>query len=240
MKIIGIEGIDGSGKSVQARMLTDRLVKMGYRCAELNFPAYDSFFGKEIGAMLSGQQPVRADRVDSKSMALWYGIDRLMQMQKLDTEEYDFLILNRYTLANAVYQGVRYDGDKDAFAKWVFEMEHMTLGLPEPDIYFILDVDETVSVENNLKKRNRTYLNKPLDVYEESEDIIRDARRLYRETGEMYKGIKIINCMEGRVLKRPEDIHALLMLEIDDILKYKFLEGGTYGKRSFEKNGATQ
>lgn len=42
-RIIAIEGIDGSGKGVQYRLLRDALLARGYTVATRDFPAYDSF-----------------------------------------------------------------------------------------------------------------------------------------------------------------------------------------------------
>ena len=46
-KIITIEGIDGSGKTVQFDLLSSKLESMGYSVAKRAFPVYESFF--EIG-----------------------------------------------------------------------------------------------------------------------------------------------------------------------------------------------
>ena len=53
-KIIAIEGIDGSGKGVQYQLLRNALCARGYSVATRDFPAYDSFFGQEIGKLLAG------------------------------------------------------------------------------------------------------------------------------------------------------------------------------------------
>ena len=67
-KIIAFEGIDGSGKTVQFNMLSDYLTDAGYKVARLDFPDYDSFFGKIIGKFLAGENYVDANTVDPMSM----------------------------------------------------------------------------------------------------------------------------------------------------------------------------
>ena len=56
-KLIVIDGIDGSGKKTQTKLLVERLKKNGARVETLDFPQYDSFFGKR-GRRFS-RRPVR-------------------------------------------------------------------------------------------------------------------------------------------------------------------------------------
>ncbi|MDD7687731.1 MAG: thymidylate kinase, partial [Clostridiales bacterium] len=75
-KIITIEGIDGSGKTVQFDLLSSKLESMGYSVAKRAFPVYESFFGSQVGRLLSGADGIKATDVDQKSMALWFALDR--------------------------------------------------------------------------------------------------------------------------------------------------------------------
>ena len=84
-RIIAIEGIDGSGKGVQYRLLRDALLARGYTVETRDFPAYESFFGQEIGKLLSGAEGTRADEVDGKSMALWFALDRMESFPTIGT-----------------------------------------------------------------------------------------------------------------------------------------------------------
>ena len=45
-KIIVIEGIDGSGKETQSKMLVDYLNNHGYKAIEFSFPMYETPTGK--------------------------------------------------------------------------------------------------------------------------------------------------------------------------------------------------
>ena len=68
--VIALEGIDGSGKGVQFKLLRSELEESGYKVGVLDFPCYDSFFGKEIGKLLSGEDGVDTLKLDPKSMSL--------------------------------------------------------------------------------------------------------------------------------------------------------------------------
>jgi dTMP kinase len=55
-KLIVIEGIDGSGKTVQTRLLVERLSKQGYQVKMTDFPQYGkSFFADMIERYLKGE-----------------------------------------------------------------------------------------------------------------------------------------------------------------------------------------
>ena len=81
--VIGIEGLDGSGKTVQAEKLCIALRKEGKSVYMIDFPQYKSFFGKEIGQLLSGTDATSAMNLDEKSMCLWYALDRWQTIQSL-------------------------------------------------------------------------------------------------------------------------------------------------------------
>ena len=106
-KIIAFEGIDGTGKSVQMQRLSETLQRRGLKVMELSFPMYDTFFGEQVGRYLSAKDGVAANTVDGKSMALWFALDRLDAFKGWQDGEYDYLIINRYVLSNAVYQSIR-------------------------------------------------------------------------------------------------------------------------------------
>ena len=55
-KLVIIEGIDGSGKTVQSHLLVERLVKKGYQAKMADFPQYGkSFFANMIERYLKGE-----------------------------------------------------------------------------------------------------------------------------------------------------------------------------------------
>lgn len=202
--IIAIEGIDGSGKTVQRGLLQKKLESAGYSVSVKSFPEYDSFFGKQIGLLLKGDG-LRADRVDSKSMCLWFALDRWQSFRNYQDGEADYLIINRFTPSNAVYQSVRAidEGLPDNW-DWVHELEQGRLGLPEPDCYVLLDVDPEPAQKNVDKKGERDYISAGRrDVYEAQRGLLRRARERYLSIAEREPNFTVISCMENSRLLPP-------------------------------------
>ncbi|MCD7886050.1 MAG: hypothetical protein LUG44_00285 [Clostridiales bacterium] len=215
--IIGIEGLDGSGKTVQAERLRAALCKTGKTVLVLDFPQYSSFFGKEIGALLSGKDGATAMELDGKSMCLWYAIDRWDTIHKLPLERYDYVIFNRYVLSNAVYQTARGCGGYDrAFLEWVFALEHTRLELPVPDVYLYFDTQASVTGENVLKKGQRGYV-EGLDVYERSQDLLTRCHGLYRRLAAEIEEVQVVPCMDADgTLRSIEDIHEQALAALNE------------------------
>lgn len=211
-KIITIEGIDGSGKTVQFGKLLEGLRALGYSVETRSFPMYEAFFGKQVGRYLSGEEGVFATEVDQKSMALWFAMDRWAAFADWKDGEYDYLIINRYVLSNAVYQSIRdRDLDRPDIMDWVFDLEYGQLGLPRPDVNIFFDVAAESAGRNVDKKGFREYVGEGRDVYERSMGMQERARNMYRIAAERYDDVCIINCMKGDILLPPDEIAKSVM-----------------------------
>ncbi len=235
--IIALEGIDGSGKSVQLLRLEANLVKAGFSVKILDFPCYDSFFGREIGRLLSGDGDVTAADLDVRSMSLWYAMDRVKAFGALDASGTDVILLNRSTMANAAYQGSRVQiaamkkgEDPQAaledYIKWLFELEFVILGIPEPDIFLIFDVPVGTSRKNVAKKGRREYVGgEKADVYEKDTMLLETVRHGYITCAAMFPGSRTVACTgDDGEMRSVESISA----EVSDIV---FAAVGNAGDR---------
>lgn len=215
---IAFEGIDGSGKSVQFNLLKDLLLEKNKAVGVLDFPDYDSFIGKEIGRLLSGKDKVTAADLDPRSMSLWYAVDRLNAFKAFDESQYEIVLMNRSTMANAAYQGTRSD-DAKSFAQWVYELEFTTLGIPKPDVFFIFDIPTSLSRKNVAKKGFRGYVGNDADVYEKDVAFLENVRNGYLACAEFYPGSVVLNCADESEEMRPI---AEISADVLRILKDRF------------------
>lgn len=207
-KLVCFEGIDGAGKTVQIELLAKHLKERGLSSRVASFPRYDSFFGREIGSLLSNDQAVSAASVDPKSMALWYALDRMSQhhSQEQESTPSDFILCNRYTLSSVVYQSAR-NPSKD-IAGWIDDLEHRILSLPRPDLYLILNTPTSVTSSNISKKGIREYIGEGKDVYEQDQDLQLRAADLYLHYGRTLSNATIVNCTSDNNMLPAEVIHA--------------------------------
>jgi len=219
-KIIAFEGIDGTGKTVQMQRQYVRLTQeRGLNVKTLSFPMYQSFFGAEVGRLLSGSDGVTASEVDGKSMALWYALDRFEAFRDFDYSDADVLLINRYVLSNAVYQSVRdRDLGKPDLLGFIWELEHAHLKIPQADAYVVLDMNAESASENVSKKGFREYVGNRADVYESIPGIQQRARLKYLEYAKRLDNIFLVPCMDQNRLKSIEAIGTLVDRVLEDII----------------------
>jgi dTMP kinase len=194
MFLVAIEGVDGAGKTTQAELLRESVASAGLGVKLRSFPAYDSFIGREIRHMLRNS----ASGLDARSAALWFATDRRQALEH-DPLAADVEICNRYTLSNAVYQSARApEGERAAVYDWVLELEHEELGVPVPDLTFVLDVTPALVAE-------RTRARAELDAYEQQAELQDRVRARYLAAD----GVVVIACDE----RTPDAIAADLLAE---------------------------
>lgn len=216
--LICFEGIDGSGKTAQISLLADTLTSLGKRVCVRSYPVYDSFFGQEVGRLLAGSSAgTDAARLDPQSMALWYALDRwLDHRERADIFRSDmYVLLNRYTLSNVVYQSLR-SSAPTATQQWIDQLEHAVLGLPRPDLYVVLDTPPAFAGANVLAKQPRAYTADAKDVYERDLHLQHASRDLYLALGEHLPNACVIRSYDEGGLLPPATIAEQVLAAVRD------------------------
>lgn len=213
-EMIAIEGIDGSGKGTQARLLAERLNAMGQKTLVLSFPDYEKPFGKLVGAYLNGEYG-SIDTAPVVPVSMLYAMNRKEVMTNLWEMKKGFnplgsddvvVILDRYTGSNLAHQGARLPADeRDAYYDLMEYTEYKLNSLPRPEVTIFLDVDEATAHDNVAKKGERAYTDASHDLHESSTAYMAEVRSVYRDLSDKY-GWRRVVCSSGGVMRSAEDI----------------------------------
>ena len=106
-KLIVIEGTDGSGKSTQFKLLTQRLEDENRSFQKLVFPQYSEPSSALIRMYLGGEFGLKPTDVNAYAASAFYAVDRYASYKKVWGEWYEqggVVVSDRYTTSNAVHQ----------------------------------------------------------------------------------------------------------------------------------------
>jgi dTMP kinase len=195
-KLIVIEGLDKSGKTIQSKLLFNFYNKIFPGLVSLlNFPDYTTRIGKEIQLFLEGKVKytnevkhilLSANRWEKKSE-----IERLR-------EQNNIIILNRYYQSNLVYglaNGMNID--------WLINLDY---GLPKEDIVIVLDIDPIISYKRGVEN------NFVFDEFEKNKDFLKLARKNYLDLAKKFN---------WNIINSDNDPNFILKSIIDIIKIYK-------------------
>ncbi len=217
-KIIAVEGIDGSGKNTQSRLLVENLKKQGFEVEFLGFPCYsETFFGKEIGAYLNGDFG-GLDDVHPKLASMLYAGDRLEKKPFIEQTiaAGKVLVIDRYVSSNIAHQGAKLAGDeRAALCDWLKALEHEVYGLPKPTLNILLSMDVTSSTSLVLKKDARDYTDKKQDLHEADTSYMNKVAGVYEKLSQGDDWYRV-ECIENEAIRSVESI-------ADEILKQALL-----------------
>ena len=207
-KLIVIEGTDGSGKSTQFRLLTDRLEAEQVKFQKLVFPQYSEPSSALIRMYLGGEFGKSPSDVNAYAASAFYSVDRYASYRKVWGKWYEeggLVVSDRYTTSNAVHQSSKEPEDKrEDFLNWLYDFEYDKLGLPRPDLVIYLDVP-TDFTEKMLRHRE-SETNTQADIHEQDMQYLATCRRMGRAAAEHY-GWTVIRCVRDGAMRSMEDIH---------------------------------
>ena len=205
-KLIVITGIDGSGKTVQTKLLYERLMKEGYPAVITDFPQYGkTFFADMVTKYLTGEFG-SADSVSPYLASLLYAGDRWECKEQINTwlREDKIIISNRYVCDNMADQGGKISNspEKDKFFQWLDKLEHGIFAVPRSNLNILLYVPAEIAYQLIEKKEQRAYLaGEKKDIHEEDINHLRYAQQTFLEIARGKREWITIDCTEdGKML----------------------------------------
>jgi len=182
---VTIEGVDGSGKGTQTKMLAERLRAEGKTVEVFSFPRYTKTrFGGLVGKYLNGDFGT-IDQVSPWMAGLLYAGDRFESRDELvrAIEDNDYVICDRYIHSNIAHQVVKIDSfsEREKLKVWLYDLEYEIYRLPKPDQVILLSVGVKAAVKNVAQKAARTYTDKAADIHEADQNYLMDVIDAYWE-----------------------------------------------------------
>lgn len=206
-----IEGGDGSGKSTQHELLATRLEHEGRALHRVNFPRYGQPSAELVELYLHNEFG-DATKLDPRLASLPYAIDRLAASDEIRAalKAGTMVLAGRFSASNMAHQGAKFsDRDKrKAFFRWVHDLEHGIMHIPEPDYHFVLHLPAAVALERVAKRDDGTATGKKIDGHETDLDYQQRAEQTYLDLAETFpERFGLIECMDGERARTPEEIH---------------------------------
>jgi dTMP kinase len=219
MNFLVIEGIDGSGKSTQVKLLMKALEKNHKPYKYLHFPRTDApVFGDLIARFLRGDLG-SIESVNPYLVSLIYAGDRqdAAPLIRRWIDEGNLVVLDRYVYSNIAFQCAKIqDAEKrQALRKWILNLEFDYYRIPKPDLSLFLDVPFAFT-QNNLsaarKGDDRDYLAGQKDIHEDDLSFQQKVREMYLWQAEENEDFFRIDCSnsKGGILS-PEEISAAIL-----------------------------
>lgn len=217
--LIALDGLDGSGKETQTKLLLAELERKGIPHRYVSFPTYDDAMSAAVKLYLDGRFGEDPDAVNAYAASSFFAVDRCCSYMADWKKDYDagkLIIANRYTTANAVHQLSKLPPEKaDAFLEWLFDYEFGKLGLPAPDLVLYLCVPPEISL--GLIEARRKETGRSPDIHEKSRKHLEQSYR-----AALYSAKKLgwtrIDCVQNGKLRSREEIHAEILQSVAPLL----------------------
>jgi dTMP kinase len=222
MKFFVIEGIDGSGKSTQVKLLMQYLESNNIPYKYLHFPRTDApVYGDLIARFLRGDFGSIKD-VDPYLVALLYACDRQDAAPLIQRwmDGGNFVILDRYVYSNIAFQCAKITDEtkRQALKDWIMHLEFDYHHIPKPDLSLFLDVPFDFTRDNLSATRegdDRDYLLGRKDIHEDDLTFQQKVREMYLWQVRDNRDFKLINCADEKGgMKLPAEIFSEILEKI--------------------------
>lgn len=214
-KFIVIDGTDGSGKTVQANRLIERLRAAGKPTELSDFPRYGKPSAQLVEKYLAGGYP----GIGAQAASLLFAVDRFDAAPGLRQKlaEGSWLVSNRYVSANKGHQmGKIADPDGQVqFLGWLNQTEYGIFGIPKPDLTILLHVPAEIGYG---LARNRDGAKR--DIHQQDLEHLRAAERAFLRLPEIdhEENWRVVECVADGKLMPVDAIHERVWQLVETLL----------------------
>ena len=218
--IISIEGLDGSGKTTQSKLLFDAIKDNGFNTQYLDYPDYDNESSTLVKMYLQGKIDTDPNNVNPYAASTFYAADRYISYKTHWENTYKndkaIFISNRYISSNIIHQMSKLDKSKwDSFIDWVMDLECEKYGIPDPTLVIYLDVPIEIS-QDLMNKRYDNDTSKK-DIHEANIKYLSDCREAALYAAEKLGWITL-NCSINNEIMPASLIQKSIQLAIKNYL----------------------
>ena len=168
---------------------------------------------------LGGEFGARPSDVNAYTASTFYAVDRFAAFRKVWGEYYrngGLMLSDRYTTSNAVHQGCKLsDEELPAFFGWLYDLEYVKMGLPQPDLVIYLDVDIETSLARMKHRQNKTHT--AADIHEKDVEYLRRCLHTADMAADYYGWTRIPFMKDGverEVEEKNDEIYELIRKHI--------------------------
>ena len=219
MSLIVLEGLDGSGKGTQTALLFEALIKQGYSVRKISFPDYREPSSALVRMYLDGAFGEDPAQVSPYAASAFYAVDRFASYQRFWKDAYqagEVILADRYTTSNMIYQAEKLpEESRNAFYRWLSDLEFDKFQLPKPDAVFYLDMLPEISQQLLLKRYGGDSQKK--DIHEKDSQYLA-ACRMCAAGAAKACGWTVIPCFDGDVPLPIEEVHQMILKKTLEVL----------------------
>ena len=212
--IIDIEGTDGSGKKTQTDLLYNYLINQGYKVAKISFPNYESESSALVKMYLRGEFGENANDINGYQASALYAVDRFATMSKINIDDFDYVLFDRYVPSNMIHQSTRIQDEYELneFLDWISDFEYGKLRLPKPDKILFLNVPIEISMRL-ARARSELKNGEQKDIHEKDDNHLINAYQKANYVAKKF-GWSVINCTRDGKMKSIDEIHQDILTKL--------------------------
>lgn len=196
--LVVIEGLDGSGKSTQVKLLSEKFTDENIKFRQIKLPDYEDESSTLVRMYLAGEFGRKPEDVNIYAASSFYAVDRYASYKRHWAEDYlngTVILADRYTTSNAVHQTVKLPREQwDEYISWLTDYEYVKMGIPRPDCVIYLDMPVEISQRLMSERYGGDEVKK--DIHEADVEYLLKCREAALFAAEKL-GWSVIRCSDG-------------------------------------------